>query len=154
NVHRQGGKSTTIGVKACHRAVFTPNSLVVIVSKSQRQAGESFRKFLDAYYAIHAPVAFTHASMWASGLASAAERNQLVSPAFSQGVPPNPRSVAPGRHARGNQHARPRGLGEVLGVDNHHFTLALGLIVDVGDQPAVIFGLGPRPRHKDTFAAK
>lgn len=49
NVHRQEGKSTTIGVKACHRAAFTPNSLVVIVSKSQRQAGESFRKFLDAY---------------------------------------------------------------------------------------------------------
>jgi hypothetical protein len=62
NCHRQAGKSTIIGVKACHRAVFFPKSTVVIISKTQRQAGESFRKFLDAYYAIGAPVAMTHDS--------------------------------------------------------------------------------------------
>ena len=38
NVHRQGGKSTTTAGLAIHTAVFNPEALVLIVSRSQRQA--------------------------------------------------------------------------------------------------------------------
>lgn len=62
NCCRQWGKSTVAGVKAAHRAVFFPKSLIVIVSKSQRQAGETFRKALDAYYAMGSPVAMVNLS--------------------------------------------------------------------------------------------
>ena len=56
NCTRQSGKSTVAGTLAAHKAVFKPESLTVIVSKSQRQAGETFRKALNAYYAMGAPV--------------------------------------------------------------------------------------------------
>ena len=56
NCTRQSGKSTVAGVMAAHKAVFHADSLTVIVSKSQRQAGETFRKSLNAYYAMGAPI--------------------------------------------------------------------------------------------------
>src|SRR5262249_4768401 len=62
NCHRQGGKSTAIGVKAAHKACFTDQSLTVIISKSQRQAGETFRKALDAYYVMQKPYDLLHVS--------------------------------------------------------------------------------------------
>jgi hypothetical protein len=63
NCHRQNGKTTVLGVKACHRFNFFPGSTTIILSKTQRQAAESFRRFLDAHYAINAPVKFTHDSI-------------------------------------------------------------------------------------------
>lgn len=56
NCCRQSGKSTVIGAKVAHKAVFAPGKLSVIVSKSQRQAAETFRKALDAYYAMGQPI--------------------------------------------------------------------------------------------------
>jgi hypothetical protein len=47
NCSRQSGKSTTASVKALHRAVFYPSSLILLVSPSLRQSGELFRKIGD-----------------------------------------------------------------------------------------------------------
>jgi len=44
NCSRQSGKSTVSSIKALHRAVFYPDSLVLLVSPSQRQSIELFRK--------------------------------------------------------------------------------------------------------------
>lgn len=41
---RQSGKSTVCATRALHKAVFFRNSLVLIISKSARQAEETFRK--------------------------------------------------------------------------------------------------------------
>lgn len=46
NCSRQSGKSTVASIKALHRALFVPRSLVLVVSPSQRQSGELFRKIL------------------------------------------------------------------------------------------------------------
>lgn len=47
NCSRQSGKSTTVAVKALHRALLDPGALVLLVSPSQRQSGELFRKVVD-----------------------------------------------------------------------------------------------------------
>jgi hypothetical protein len=47
NCSRQSGKSTTTAVLALHRAIHFPKSLVLLVSRSQRQSGELFRKAKD-----------------------------------------------------------------------------------------------------------
>jgi len=49
NCSRQVGKSTTVAALALHTALFQPNSLILLLSPSQRQSGEIFRKVLDAY---------------------------------------------------------------------------------------------------------
>lgn len=49
NIHRQGGKSTIASLKGLHRAVYRPGSVVLMVSRSLRQSGELFRKFIGAY---------------------------------------------------------------------------------------------------------
>jgi len=49
NCSRQSGKSTTTATKALHKAVYTPNSLVLIGSPGMRQSGELFRKVRHAY---------------------------------------------------------------------------------------------------------
>jgi hypothetical protein len=48
NCSRQSGKSTTAAVLALHRALFYPDSLILLVSPSLRQSGELFRKVQDA----------------------------------------------------------------------------------------------------------
>jgi hypothetical protein len=53
---RQVGKSTVCAVKALHVALFSPNSLVLIISASQRQASELFRKVIKYYNQIGKPV--------------------------------------------------------------------------------------------------
>jgi hypothetical protein len=42
-VTRQGGKSTTAGILGLHQAIYTPNSLVLLVSPTQRQSSELFK---------------------------------------------------------------------------------------------------------------
>jgi len=42
-VHRQGGKSTAVGIKALHRALFRAKQTIVIVSPTQRQSSEMLR---------------------------------------------------------------------------------------------------------------
>jgi len=48
NCSRQAGKSTTTAVLALHRALTAPKSLILLISPSDRQSGELFRKVLDA----------------------------------------------------------------------------------------------------------
>ncbi|MBI2389497.1 MAG: hypothetical protein HYV09_07865 [Deltaproteobacteria bacterium] len=43
---RQSGKSTVAAIAALHRALFYPQSLVLVVSPSIRQSGELFRKIV------------------------------------------------------------------------------------------------------------
>ncbi len=47
NCCRQSGKSTTAGVLGLHTALYRPGALVLIVSPSQRQSTELFRKVSD-----------------------------------------------------------------------------------------------------------
>lgn len=56
NVTRQGGKSTTVATLALHTAIYEPGALVLMVSPTQRQSGELFRKALAVYRALGRPV--------------------------------------------------------------------------------------------------
>jgi hypothetical protein len=47
NCCRQSGKSTVAAILATHRILFIPGSLVLLISPSQRQSGELFKKALD-----------------------------------------------------------------------------------------------------------
>ncbi len=47
NCSRQSGKSITTAVMALHRALFYPDSLILMLSPSLRQSGELFRKVTD-----------------------------------------------------------------------------------------------------------
>jgi hypothetical protein len=49
---RQSGKSTVTAALALHQVVYQPGSLVLLLSPSQRQSVELFRKVLDVYGAI------------------------------------------------------------------------------------------------------
>ena len=47
NCSRQSGKSLTASIKALHRAIFSPRSLVLLISPSLRQSSELFRVVSD-----------------------------------------------------------------------------------------------------------
>jgi len=49
NCARQSGKSTVAAIKALHRAIFYQNSLIILLSPSQRQSSELFRKVTDLF---------------------------------------------------------------------------------------------------------
>jgi hypothetical protein len=61
---RQSGKSTVVSVLALHAALFAPGGLVLILSPSQRQSAETFRKVLDAYRALNRPLPAVHESQF------------------------------------------------------------------------------------------
>lgn len=56
NITRQGGKSSMAGTLALHTALYEPGSLTLLVSPTQRQSGELFRKALATYRALGRPV--------------------------------------------------------------------------------------------------
>jgi hypothetical protein len=56
NVHRQGGKSAITATLGIHDALYTPDSLVLLLSPSLRQSGELFRKVMRVYGAAGRPV--------------------------------------------------------------------------------------------------
>jgi len=56
NVHRQGGKSHVAALKAIHCAAYQPGSLVLVVSPSQRQSGELFRRISDMWRVMGRPI--------------------------------------------------------------------------------------------------
>ena len=56
NCSRQSGKSTVVSALALHAALFTPGGLVLLLSPSQRQSAEIFRKVHDAYVALKRPI--------------------------------------------------------------------------------------------------
>ncbi|MBL8797838.1 MAG: terminase family protein [Planctomycetia bacterium] len=60
NCSRQVGKSRTAAVLATHAVLFQPHSLVLLLSPSQRQSGEIFRKVMEAYNALQRPVKATY----------------------------------------------------------------------------------------------
>ncbi len=47
NCSRQAGKSTTAAVLGLHEALYRPGSLTILVSPSQRQSSELFRKIIE-----------------------------------------------------------------------------------------------------------
>ena len=49
---RQSGKSTVTAALSLHQAVYTPGSLILLLSPSLRQSQELFRKVLDVYRLI------------------------------------------------------------------------------------------------------
>jgi len=49
---RQAGKSSVSSIRALHRALYTPASLVLLLAPSYRQSKELFRKVRDAYNAL------------------------------------------------------------------------------------------------------
>jgi hypothetical protein len=56
NCSRQSGKSTTTALLGLHTAIYTPASLVLILSPSLRQSAEFFRTLANLYTAIGATV--------------------------------------------------------------------------------------------------
>jgi hypothetical protein len=52
NCSRQSGKSTVTALLAAHTALYDPGALVLLLSPTQRQSHELFRKALDAFRAI------------------------------------------------------------------------------------------------------
>lgn len=62
NCSRQSGKSTVTALLAAHTALYQPDSLVLLLSPTQRQSHELFRKALDAYRAIPTALPMTQES--------------------------------------------------------------------------------------------
>ncbi len=56
NCSRQSGKSTICAVLAVHEAVYTPDSLTLLLAPSLRQSQELFRKVKDILTALHSPL--------------------------------------------------------------------------------------------------
>jgi hypothetical protein len=56
NCCRQSGKSTVAGLLALHAALYRPRSTTLLVSPSQRQSTELFRKVLAAYRHLSRPI--------------------------------------------------------------------------------------------------
>src|SRR5690554_2520595 len=56
NCSRQAGKSTAAALLALHEAVYKPGSVTVLISPSQRQSSELFRKVIELRHMMpHAP---------------------------------------------------------------------------------------------------
>lgn len=55
NCCRQSGKSTTTSIKALHRAVYTPKSLILLISPSLRQSKELLIKVKEGYNELKEP---------------------------------------------------------------------------------------------------
>ena len=72
NCSRQSGKSTVVSALALHAALFTPGGLVLLLSPSQRQSAEIFRKVHDAYVALNRPIPATYESQLRLELANGA----------------------------------------------------------------------------------
>lgn len=64
NCSRQSGKSTVVAALALHTALFQRGALVLLLSPSLRQSAELFRKVLDGYHALQAPVPATAQSLF------------------------------------------------------------------------------------------
>lgn len=56
NCSRQSGKSSTVAIIGIHQAIYTPGSLTLLLSPTQRQSGELFKKVLTVYRALGRPV--------------------------------------------------------------------------------------------------
>jgi hypothetical protein len=52
NVTRQGGKSSVSAIRALHKALYKPKSLVLLLAPSYRQSKELFRKVREAHRSL------------------------------------------------------------------------------------------------------
>lgn len=59
NCSRQAGKSTTAAVLALHEAIYQPRSVTVLISPSQRQSSELFRKVIELRELLPHPLDLT-----------------------------------------------------------------------------------------------
>jgi hypothetical protein len=73
NCCRQAGKSTAAAALALHTVLFTPESLVLLLSRSQRQSSELFRKVIEFYHCVA-----SHAAQVAPVRARSALRLELT----------------------------------------------------------------------------
>lgn len=62
NCSRQSGKSTTVAALAVHQLLARPGSLVLLVSPSERQSCELYRKVVAGYRALGQPAPASHAN--------------------------------------------------------------------------------------------
>jgi hypothetical protein len=76
NVTRQGGKSTVAAIKAAHRALYVPGSLVLMVSPSLRQSSELYRKWRELLDRLDQPPSLTQDT---STSATLANRSRVIS---------------------------------------------------------------------------
>lgn len=71
NCSRQAGKSTTVAALALHELLTRPGALVLLVSPSERQSRELYRKVGLAFRALGRPMTVTRANQsemeWANG---------------------------------------------------------------------------------------
>ncbi|HVS34581.1 MAG TPA: terminase family protein [Gemmataceae bacterium] len=72
NCSRQSGKSTVVSALALHAALFTPGGLVLLLSPSQRQSAEIFRKVHESYVALGRPIPAVYESQLRLELANGA----------------------------------------------------------------------------------
>jgi hypothetical protein len=91
NCSRQSGKSTMAGVVALHRALLVPDSLVLILAPSERQAKELFTKVGEGYRTLGPPYRPTPTA--SSGRSSPTAPAQRRSPARRR-----PYAALAGRH--------------------------------------------------------
>jgi len=56
NCSRGAGKSRTTSALALHTGLFQPRSLILLISRSQRQSGELFRYVKQGYNALNRPI--------------------------------------------------------------------------------------------------
>ena len=80
---RQSGKSTTTAVLALHRALYRPDSLILLVSPSMRQSGELFRKVTDMMARLEATPTLVEDNKLACQLGN---RSRVVSLPSSEGT--------------------------------------------------------------------
>lgn len=67
---RQSGKSTIVSILALHAALFRPGALVLLLSPTQRQSAEIFRKVLEGFDALGRPLSTRHRSQFRLELAN------------------------------------------------------------------------------------
>jgi len=53
---RQSGKSSIVAIMAIHHALYTSDAMIIVISHTLQQAGETFRKIIDAYKQRGKPV--------------------------------------------------------------------------------------------------
>lgn len=57
NASRQSGKSSIAALRATHEALYVPGSLVLVLSPSERQSKELFKRCIVAYRSLGRPIA-------------------------------------------------------------------------------------------------
>ena len=109
NCSRQSGKSTVCAVMAVHEALFTPKARVLLISPSQRQSSELFKKCAEFLKALPSPATLIQESLTSLELSN---RSRIISLPGSEATTRGYRVDEDGDiWAEGNE------LADVLGID-------------------------------------